>query len=403
VLRGVNTEGPQYDCAQSGAGFTDDPTVTGDNFTTEIAAMKEWGINIVRVNLNEECWLGINGVPSTTSATGYPIPSGDTYDTSVNAYMNWIGEYVDALNAAGIYAELDLHLNAPGTELIADTGTEDFQNPLPESNSDAFWKSVAAYFSDNHAVIFGVFNEPFPPNPSVNGDTTTGWGCDLNGCTVPDYTDTSNYNTVPANCPTTAIPAPTGCYVGEGMKQMISDIRQYNKTTPLLVGGPDFAGDMDQWLAYFYPDGKSIDPSNQLAASVHIYFPDYAPCSVTTDVATACPSPDSNAIMQVAAVTPVVIDEVGNINCSSSSVFPFLQSVDQADATDGVDIGYLGWAWTTSKCDPNLLSSWKTGSPSAYGEAEYCELLDLGLAPETNELFDPSSYCTGSVPNAEPK
>jgi hypothetical protein len=364
VLRGVNTEGTQYDCANPGEGFFDDPTIVGTNFTTEIAAMKAWGINVVRVNLNEECWLGINGVPATTSAVGL---------NGYNAYANAMGSYVTALNAAGIYAEVDLHLNAPGSELIADAGNDDFQNPLPESNSDLFWRSVGAYFASNHAVIFGVFNEPFPPNAATNGDTSTGWNCDLNGCTVPDYTDTSNYSQIPS-----------GTYVGEGMRQMIDDIRSVNTTAPLLVGGPDFAGDLDDWLATFYPGGVSIDPSNELAASVHIYFPaNNSPCSLSTNIATACPGTAQGALSndglpQVAAVAPVEIDELGDFGCSASSLTPFLASVDAANNA-GSDIGYVGWAWTTSVCDPNLITSYTTGKPSAMGAAEYCALFLEGL------------------------
>ena len=164
------------------------------------------------------------------------------------------------------------------------------------------------------------------------------------------------------------------------MKQMITDIRSVDSSTPLLVGGPDWAGDMDQWLATFYPNGVSIDPSNQLAASVHIYFPSgNSPCSVTTNVTTACPSPNAKAIMQVAAVTPVLIDEVGDLTCSAKNLTPFLSSVDQADAADNVDIGYVGWSWTTYSCDPNLISSWTTGKPSTMGAAEYCQLYLDGL------------------------
>jgi hypothetical protein len=365
VLRGVNTEGTQYDCAQAGAGFFDDSTINGADFSTEIAAMKAWGINVVRVNLNEECWLGINGVPDTTSAMG---------SNGYNAYANAMGSYVTALNAAGIYAEVDLHLNAPGSELISDSGNDDFQNPLPESNSDAFWKSVAAYFINNHAVIFGVFNEPFPPNAAIDEDTSAGWDCVLNGCTVPDYTDTSNYGQIPS-----------GTYAGEGMLQMIDDIRSVNTTAPLLVGGPDFAGDLDQWLATFYPGGVSVDPSNQLAASVHIYFPGgNSPCTLSTDIATACPGVDQGALgndglLQVASVAPVEIDELGDFGCSAQSLTPFLASVDAADNTGSVNVGYVGWAWTTSDCDPNLITSYTTGQPSQMGAAEYCELYLQGL------------------------
>ena len=365
VLRGVNSEGTQYDCANAGDGFFDDSTISGTNFSTEIAALKAWGINVVRVNLNEECWLGINGVPATTSALG---------TNGYNAYANAMGSYVTALNAAGIYAEVDLHLNAPGSELIRDAGSDDFQNPLPESNSDLFWKSVGGFFASNRAVIFGVFNEPFPPNAAVNEDTAAGWNCDLNGCTVPDYSATSNYSQIPS-----------GTYAGEGMRQMITDIRSVNTTAPLLVGGPDFAGDLDQWLATFYPGGVSIDPDNELAASVHIYYPgNNSPCSLSTNIATACPGTaagalSDNGLTQVAAVAPVEIDELGDFGCSASSLAPFLASVDAANDTGSVDIGYVGWAWTTSSCDPNLITSYTTGAPSAMGTAEYCALYLQGL------------------------
>jgi endoglucanase len=400
VLRGVNTEGTQFSCAQSNSGFFADPTVWLGHYAVEIRALKAWGINVVRVNLNEECWLGINGVPWSTRVTGYPIPHGDHYDSTVNSYMYEIGRYVDALGAAGIYAEIDLHLNAPGGELIADQGSDDFQNPLPDAHSVAFWKSVAAYFSSDRSVVFGVFNEPFPPNAAVDGDTSVGWDCDVDGCVVPNYTRTSDYSVLPANCPPTAVQPPRGCYMGDGMLQLIEDIRDYNDTAPVVVGGPDWAGDTDQWLSTFYPGGVSIDPAGELAASVHVYFPDgQTPCSDATTIARVC----GGNILRIAKVAPVLIDEVGDFNCSSRSVFPFLRSIDSADRVSGVDIGYLGWAWTTYFCDPNLISNWSTGAPSTMGGAEYCELLDLRVAPLWNPLFSWRRYCSGAVPYAVPR
>ncbi len=371
VLKGANTEGTQYDCAQSGAGFFDDSTVsvsgTTVNASTEINALKAWGVNVVRVNLNEECWLGINGVPSSTSAQDL-----DGYD----AYADVMGSYVNDLNAAGIYTEIDLHLNAPGSELIADAGSADAQNPMPEANSDTFWKSVGTYFASDHAVIFGIFNEPFPPNYAGNGDTAAVWNEVVNtGGQVQDCTKTNSGG----NCSSST-------YAGESMQQMINDIRSVDTTTPLLAGGPDFAGDMDEWLNEYYPGGVSIDPSNQLAASVHIYFPNgNSPCSNSTNVATSCPASGvsggngSNAIALTAAKTLVLIDEVGDFGCSASSLTPFLSSVDSLNASAGDDIGWVGWSWTTSGCDPTMISSFSTGQPTGEGVAFYCDLYLSGL------------------------
>src|SRR5580765_5032834 len=56
LLVGLNRSGSEYACAQ-GWGIFDGP-VDGPS----IAAMKTWKPQIVRVPLNEDCWLGINGV-----------------------------------------------------------------------------------------------------------------------------------------------------------------------------------------------------------------------------------------------------------------------------------------------------------------------------------------------------
>ena len=55
-LLGVDRSGLEYACVQ-GWGFSDGPTDAAS-----IAAMRAWRINAVRVPLNEDCWLGINGV-----------------------------------------------------------------------------------------------------------------------------------------------------------------------------------------------------------------------------------------------------------------------------------------------------------------------------------------------------
>lgn len=390
VLRGVNTEGTQYDCAQGGRRFTDDPTASRADFSTEIANLRAWGINLVRVNLNEECWLGINGVPAATSKQGFPVPPGDAVDRSANTYMHDVGNYVAALHAAGMYVELDLHLNAPGTELISDAGIS-AQNPMPEVNSERFWRSVASYFHDDHAVLFGIFNEPFPPNASTSGQGGGDWTCVIEGCPVPDYTsvDTGHYGRT----------VPSSSYQGVGMRQIIAAVRAVNPTAPILAPGPDFAGLLNAWVTSYEPGGRSLDPRHQLAASVHVYYPaGDTPCADSTSVVAAC----GGAIVSVAQKVPVVVDELGDYGCASASVFALLHSIDAVDASEGLDVGYVGWSWTTYSCDPNLLSSWTAGAPSPAGQAEYCELLDLGRAPAVNGRFSPSAFCAGAPPDASP-
>src|SRR3954453_2404183 len=154
VLHGVNRSGTEYGCVQ-GWGIFDGPSDAAS-----VQAIAAWHANAVRVPLNEDCWLGINGVASNLSGT---------------TYQQAIVNYVNLLNQNGLYAILELHWSAPGSTLAT------AQNPMPDQDhSPAFWTSVANAFKANKAVLFDLFNEPFPDN---NADSTAAWTCWKNGGT----------------------------------------------------------------------------------------------------------------------------------------------------------------------------------------------------------------------------
>src|SRR3954452_6176762 len=94
VLHGVNRSGTEYACAQ-GWGIFDGPSDAAS-----VQAIAAWHTNAVRIPLNEDCWLGINGVN--------PAYGGANYQTA-------IANYVALLNQYGLVAILDLHWSAPGT------------------------------------------------------------------------------------------------------------------------------------------------------------------------------------------------------------------------------------------------------------------------------------------------
>ena len=98
-LRGVNKAGTEYMCL-SGNVF-DGPTDQ-----TSINAMLAWAINIVRLPMNEQCWLGINGLPSGLSGA---------------IYQSTIVDYVDLLATNDVASIIDLQWAAPGT--TQSTGT----------------------------------------------------------------------------------------------------------------------------------------------------------------------------------------------------------------------------------------------------------------------------------------
>jgi len=144
-LIGVNRSGAEYACAQ-GWGFFDGPV---DATTLEL--IKSWGSNTVRVPMNETCWLGINGVS--------PQYSGQAYQTAIS-------DFVDRINAAGMLAILDLHWNAPGTNIAYSQ-----QVMADADHSPDFWASVAATFADNPSVAFDLYNESRTIFPGIAGVT----------------------------------------------------------------------------------------------------------------------------------------------------------------------------------------------------------------------------------------
>src|SRR6184192_4207826 len=204
-LLGVNRSGTEYACIQ-GWGICDCPSDAAS-----VAAMAAWHINAVRIPLNEDCWLNINGVN--------PAYAGATYQSAIQAYVN-------LLHQRGLYAILELHWNAPGTSQA--TG----QQVMPDADhSPAFWTSVATFFKADPAVLFDLYNEPHDVS----------WSCWLNGCSTPGW------NTA-------------------GMQSLVNAVRSTGATQPIMIGGLAWANDLSGWLS-----NQPSDPANALVASFHNY------------------------------------------------------------------------------------------------------------------------------------
>ncbi|MBV8149230.1 MAG: cellulase family glycosylhydrolase, partial [Candidatus Eremiobacteraeota bacterium] len=145
ALHGVNRSGTEYACVQ-GWGFFDGPSDAAS-----IEAIASWNSNIVRVPLNEDCWLGINGVKPQYAGSHY---------------INAVVSYVNLLHRNGMYAELSLIWAAPGSYQAT------YQPDAPdEDHSPAMWSSMASTFKNDPNVILAPW-----------GETTTGWSCFMHGC-----------------------------------------------------------------------------------------------------------------------------------------------------------------------------------------------------------------------------
>jgi hypothetical protein len=206
-LLGVNRSGTEYACVQ-GWGLFDGP-----NDAASVSTIASWHVNAVRVPLNEDCWLGINGVSASLSGANY---------------QNAIVSYVKTLNDANMVAILDLHWNAPGTSSASGQ-----QVMADADHAPAFWSSVASTFKSSSGVIFDLYNEPHDIS----------WSCWRDGCTT------------------------SGGWQTAGMQSLVNAVRNAGATKqPIMLGGLGWSSDLSQWLTF-----EPTDPSNELIASFHLY------------------------------------------------------------------------------------------------------------------------------------
>jgi endoglucanase len=307
-LLGVNHPSSEYACVD-GFGYND-----GHQDAADAAAVASWKATAVRVPLNEDCWLGINGQPNDNQGPPQPLTAA--------GYQQAVESYVAALNAHGLYAILDLHWTAPGV-MVANS-----QEPMPDAHSVDFWASVAQTFKSNPAVVFDVFNEPFDPTDPKSGDDQepqdkVTWDCWENGgCSTAAYTDNGNGT----------VRTPTK-YQVVGMQTLVNTIRGAGATQPVMVGGLDYANDLTQWA-----DHAPDDPLNQEAASFHNYQ------------GKACDNVAcwNSAIATVAAHVPVVTGEFDEDNFTDPQCANKTPSTFDADYMTWADqngVGYLAWGW----------------------------------------------------------
>ncbi len=222
ALHGADLSGTEFACDQGGGPTERGWSIYGGQPLDQLStyqAMAAWDIDVVRVPLNEDCWLGINGVN--------PAYAGANYQEA-------IATEVSLINQAGMIAILDLHWTSPGAYAAV------AQQPMADADhSIAFWQSVATYFAGDPATIFDLFNEPFFYGNYFTNPSQDPWQCWLDGCSLnqfisagqigPDgtttgYTTTYTWNTA-------------------GMQTLIDAIRAAGATQPILVNGLDWAND----------------------------------------------------------------------------------------------------------------------------------------------------------------
>jgi len=320
VLRGFNHSGAEYSCIE-GDGFFDTPD--GEAPSEKIVgAMREWGhANAVRVPLNEQCWLGLPAAPAAFA--------GEKYRAAVR-------DFVRRLNAYGFVAVLDLHRSAPAG------GVSRQQEQMPDrDHSPEFWRSVATTFRTG-AVVFDLFNEPFP-YAETNSDRA--WDCWRNGCTLTSVNTGQPYEAA-------------------GLNELVAAIRGTGSRTVLLAGGIHWAESLTRWLDY-RPD----DPAGQLAASFHAYsFNEYC-------ASDDCYDADLRPILDQ---VPLLAGEVGptlkidatkvDDDCPPKSVRSRGWARDTLDWLDDHGASWTGWSWNPWGDCWSLVKGWGGEPTPAWGK-----------------------------------
>lgn len=297
-LLGVDRSGGEFQCMRSGLVF-DGPTDDA-----AVAAIAAWHADAVRLPLNEDCWLGINGAHRAASGP---------------AYRAAVEKYVQRLEAHRIYVILDLHWSAPGDI----SATE--QWPMPDvDHSLAFWHSVALTFRHDHAVLFDLFNEP----------NSVSWPCWRSGCEVLHRWRGHLVR-----------------YRAAGMQLLVDVVRSAGATNPIMLGGLDFSADDSQWQQW-----RPHDRVGQLVVSFHTYA--FSGCSTAQCW--------TSTIAPLARHFPVVTGEFGQLKGCTDTYD--LRYMSWADGHGISYLGWTWNAQAPSgwKCPPALIRDY-AGAPTAYG------------------------------------
>ncbi|MHA5047222.1 cellulase family glycosylhydrolase [Streptomyces sp. SD15] len=304
-LLGVNRSGGEFMCVQ-GRGMWDGPVDDAS-----VKAIADWEANTVRIPLNEECWLGLSNIK--------PEYAGANYIAAVK-------DLVAKVEAHGMTPMVELHWSY-GQYTGNSSGCSDVhascQKPMPNMQyTPSFWTSVASTFKDDRAVVFDLFNEPYPDR--ATSTTTQAWTCWKDG----------------GSCPGIG-------YEVAGMQDLVDAVRGTGAENLILAGGLAYANDLSQWLTY-----KPSDPTGNLAAAYHVY--NFNSC--------ASESCWNSTLAPVAAQVPLVAGEIGENTCSHSFTDTVMKWFDDRG------LSYLGWTWNTWDCSsgPSLISSYD-GTPTSYG------------------------------------
>lgn len=355
VLRGINVSGSEYSCLGDGTNdgsatvwdSSNLPASTSDYQAVVNGMINKWHANVVRIPLNEDCWLGVPTSGQSTMIYG-------------SNYITPIVNFISVANASGMVAEVDLHVGG-GPELVNANSNQIDNFPAMDTNySLQFWQSVAAQFKNNPSVIFNLTNEP---EFAGSGRTAAAdWTCYLNG----------GCNTTA--CVNNGCQGPNGSgntWNVQGVASVVTAIRNEGASNVIIVGGLDYSNQLNDWLTYV----PAYISDTQISAGIHLYYD--LDCTTSS-----CWNSTWAPILT--AGYPIVIDETGELpksqggdGCTGSETKSMVSWANGSSP----QVGYWFWAFTKAGgcSEPALLKT--NSSPftaaAGYGAAAQSALLNI--------------------------
>ncbi len=194
----------------------------GHILDTVRTAIDVWHVNHVRLPLAQDRWFG-------------KAPEQKDGGT---AYRALVGKVVDLCAGRGCYVVLDLHWSDAG-----EWGKQIAQHVMPDRNSEAFWRDVAAAYKNHPAVIFDLYNEPHDVS----------WDVWLKGGKVTEKDRKANKET---------------SYEAVGMQRLLDVVREAGAKNVVIVGGLNWSYDLAGIV-----DGRQLsDPlGNGAIYANHVY------------------------------------------------------------------------------------------------------------------------------------
>ncbi len=330
-LKGMCDSGLEYDPLGSGPGSPAD-VVAG------IAeAVTAWHANCVRLPISQDFWFGCSNYKGTPA--------------SAEAYRAIVTNVINYCSANNVYLDLDLQWSGTATSPSvpcggAGWGTATGQQTMPDANSVTFWQSVAQTYGNNPAVLFDLFNEPYP---STWAQAVTGGGG------------------------------------SPGLQGLLTAIRAVGANNIVVAGGIDWSYDLTGvasqpltdtgdghgvlYAAHLYPnkaDNTSVAWEKYVGVAVQanyaVMIEEFGPDPNT------CPPTSSSVTFE-----PVLMNWMGGTN-NENYVF-----------------SALGWNFGIQDC-PYMLSSWTGYATNPHGAAVSTWLYNINQTP--------TPYCAGGGPTA---